>query len=490
MRSAMLLGGVLALAGCTVGPAYDPPELGLPEHYRFDEAGATEALNTPWWTGFGDPVLEELLAESISNNIDLRLAAARVDEFMARIGLTRSAAFPQVDYDAGAGRTQQSREIGAGAAGGPRVVEFFEANLNVGWELDLFGRIRRATDAALAEALAEEENRRAVLLSLVSSVATTYIALRSLDEQLTIADQRLQTRRDTLRLFTLQYENGVISRLELAQIRSELERTAATIPAIEREIGLLENALSVLLGRPPGPIPRGRALTKFAFPAIPAGLPSELLRQRPDLIAAEQRLIAANERVGVAVAAFYPRLALTASAGLASDDLSNFATGSAATYSLAAGLVGPLFTAGFLENQLNIAEAGERQALERYRSAVLVALREVEDALVSRSTTEAEGQAQSRQVDALADYAALAQQRYDNGYVGYLEVLDAERALFDADLQRVQIRASLLASYVAAYKAFGGGWITRAEALSGDADPRTEQPASGDLMDHDASGDN
>lgn len=458
------------VSACRVGPEYQPPALGVAaeDTFRFAMLEAAGDADAAWWSGFGDPVLDQYIEEALRNNIDLRVAAARVEEFAARIGLTRSSAFPQIGYDAGAARRQNSRELGVGAASGPRVSEFFETNLNVGWELDLFGRIARATDAAMADTLAAEELRRGLTLSLVSSVATTYIALQSLDEQLEISKRKLDTRQETVALFTMQFEQGVISRLELAQIRSEMERTAATIPAIEREIALLENALSVLLGRTPGEVDRGKSLGSLRMPPIPAGLPSDLLLRRPDLREAEQRLIAANERVGVAVAEFYPRFSLTGALGVASDDLSRLFRSSATTSSLAAGVAGPLFTSGFLENQLGVAEARERQALESYRAAVLTALRESEDALVTVTTTDAEAEAQGRQVEALAEYASLAQLRYDNGFVPYISVLDAERDLFDAELQRARLRASVLASAIGVYKAFGGGWVQIAESM---ADP-------------------
>jgi multidrug efflux system outer membrane protein len=455
---------ILALTACTVGPEYERPVLPESEVFRFALEGALDAADVAWWRGFNDPALAALVDEALKRNPDVRLAAARVEEFAARIGITRSAAFPQVDADAGAGRTRRSEEIGLAAAGGERVSDFFEANLNVGWELDVFGRIRRATDAAVADALAAEEARRGVILSLVTSVATSYIALRSLDEQLEIAQRKLDTRRETVELFELQLERGVISRLELAQIQSELQRTAAQIPVIKADIARLENALSVLLGRPPGEILRGRAVADLAAPPIPAGLPSDLLRRRPDLREAEQRLIAATDRVGVAAAAFYPRLSLTGSLGLASDELSNLFSSSATTSSIAAGALAPLFTAGFLENQLDAAEAVQRQTIERYRAAVLTALRESEDALVTRAATVAQRRAQAEQVEALARYADLARRRYENGFVSYLAVLDAERDLFDAELEQARLSASALAAVVGVYKAFGGGWVEIAES--------------------------
>lgn len=475
--AAAILSALLAAAGCVVGPAYERPALPEAEDFRFRTEGVQSAADLAWWERFDDPALDALIAEALASNLDVRIAASRVEEFAARIGVTRSAAFPQVGYDAAAARSQRSRELGVGAAAGPRVSEFFEANLSASWEIDLFGRIRRLADAAVADALAAEEARRGLILSLVSSVATSYIALRSLDEQLEISRRKLATREQTVDLFERQRARGVISELELAQIRSELERVAATIPAIERDIATLENALSVLLGRPPSDIARGRTLRQLRTPPVPAGLPSDLLLRRPDLREAELRVIAATERVGVAVADFYPRFALTAAFGFASDDLSNLFQTSANQWSLAAGLLGPIFTAGFLENQLGAAEAIERQTIDAYRAALLTALREAEDALVARATTIDQAGAQSRQVEQLDRYARLAQRRYDEGIVGYLEVLDAERDLFDAELEQARLRASLLAAHVALYKAFGGGWVALAEELAEAPPPPAATPA-------------
>jgi len=457
--------GAAGLQACTVGPEYEPPAMAVPAEFRFSIDGAIDAADTEWWRGFEDPVLDALIDESLANNNDIRTATANVEQFAAVIGLTRSQAFPQVDYDAGLGRTQNSRETGAAASG--RVSDFFEANLNVGWEVDIFGRIRRATDAAVADTLAAEEVRRGVILSLVTNVASTYIALLSLDEQLVIAERKLDTRRDTVDLFQLRLDRGIASALELEQVKSELERTAATIPSLRRDIAILENALSVLLGRPPGEIARGKTIETVGVPPIPAGLPSELLLRRPDLREAEQNLIAANERIGEAIAEFYPSFNLTAAFGFASDELQTLFQSSASQYTLGASMLGPIFTAGFLENQLESAEASERAAVSEYREALLTALRESEDALVTRSTTLEESAAQSRQTDALSRYADLAQKRYDNGYVDYLEVLDAERDLFDAQLEKVQLRADALTSVIEIYKAFGGGWVDLADSQTG-----------------------
>ncbi|MDX9912206.1 MAG: efflux transporter outer membrane subunit [Phycisphaerales bacterium] len=475
-RPALAILPLLALAGCRVGPDYQPPKTDVPDAYRFTLDGATGDADAAWWTAFNDPALVTLVEEALRNNRDVRVAALRVEEFAARVGIARSDKFPQVAYGADAAREQISREAGAGKSpSADRVVDVFSANLNVGWELDLWGRVARAEEAARADLLAQVETRRAVVLTLVTAVATSYTALLSLDEQLRIAHQSVETREKTLELFELQLSGGIISRLELEQVRSELERTRATIPTIERNIALVENSLSVLLARPPGPIER-TSLDAVSLPAIPAGVPSELLRQRPDLRASEQRLVAANARFGQAIADFYPRLQLTGLLGVASDDLSNLATSSAGIYQLAASVAGPIFTAGRLEGQRDAAEAASRGALEQYLQDILTALRESEDSLVTLSTTRSEFEVQGRQVDALASYAALAQQRYDNGFVGYLEVLDAERDLFDARLQSARLHASLYAASIGVYKAFGGGWIDRADALTSESSEPSETP--------------
>lgn len=462
---------VISLAGCAFGPDYARPDTPTPEQYRFAVEGQDGAAELAWWSAFDDPVLDALIGQAVARNYDVRIAASRVEEFAARIGIVRAEMIPQMSYGLGASEQQNSREIGAGKAGGDRVSSAFNASLNLTWELDLWGRVRRATEAARADLLTAEQNRRGVLLSLVASVATSYIELRGLDEQLRIAEQRLASRKQTLAMFEMQLEKGTLSEMEVAQARSEYERTAAAIPAIKRDISELENALSVLLGRPPGRIKRGLSLDELRQPPIPAGLPSQLLTRRPDLLAAEQELIAANARIGAAIAEFFPRIALTGSLGVASDDLSTLAGSSAGVYTLAASVTGPIFAAGRIQGQVDASRAAEQQALDRYLLKLLTALRESEDALVTVTTTRQEADAQARQLAALATYESLARRRFDNGYVGYLEVLDAERLLFDAQLQHVRLKANQLGSVIAVYKAFGGGWVDEADLPSQQSAP-------------------
>ncbi|WP_428386227.1 efflux transporter outer membrane subunit [Mucisphaera sp.] len=466
-RLLIILTLTLTLSACTVGPDYERPETTTPDQYRFTIEANPEHNDILWWQQFNDPRLNQLIEEALVNNLDTRIAAQRVEVFAAQLGITRAEAFPQVGYAANAGYDQISTEIGAGKTPGvDRRSAFYNASLQASWEIDLWGRIRRATEAAQADLLAAEENRRAIILSLVASVARTYINLRALDEQLEIARNSLTLRADSLKLFERQQAEGIISKLEVAQLRSEFERTAATIPAIERNIAQLENALSVLLGRQPGPITRGAPLEQLAPPLLPANLPADLLEQRPDLRAAEQNAIAANARIGVAKAAYYPRISLTGALGVASDQLENLPTSGAVLYQIAAGLTGPIFTAGAIEAGVDAAEAEQQIAIQTYFQTLLIALQEAEDALVTHTTTQQEAQSLTRQVAALENYANLASKRYDNGYASYIEVLDAERDLFDARLRLTELNANQLTTIINIYQAFGGSWLQTATKLA------------------------
>ena len=307
---------VIGLAGCAVGPDYERPQVDIPISWRITDSEARRVANIAWWQQFQDPVLDSLIETALQQNKDLAIAVARVDEFAARLNVTRSDLFPQVGYGGSAVR-QGISEASSGQPGGT-TSSLYSATVNVGWELDVWGRIRRASEAARADILAAEEGRRAVILTLVSSVATGYVGLRSLDWQLEIAQQTLQSREETLRLFEIQFAGGVTSQLQLSQVRSEYEEAAAQIPVIQRQIAQLENDLSVLLGHNPGPIPRGKSIDELALPIAPEEMPSDLLARRPDVSQAEQNLIAANARIGVARAQYFPSISLTGLLGFES----------------------------------------------------------------------------------------------------------------------------------------------------------------------------
>jgi multidrug efflux system outer membrane protein len=457
---------VLALAGCAVGPDYKRAPIEEPAKFRFQDPGDLESADTAWWTLFGDPVLEQLIGEALANNKDLRIAAARVEEFAGRLTVTRSQLYPQLRYNAGASRDRASEQMGPPIAGLNNPQTTYSAGLDASWEIDLWGRIRRLSDAGLADLLATEEARRGVVLTLVSTVATGYISLRDLDKQLAISQRTANSRGEALKLFELRFQGGVVSQIEVAQIRSEYEAAAAAIPAAERAIAQTENALSVLLGRNPGPIVRGRSVDDFKLPTVPAGLPSQLLERRPDIRQAEQNLIASNARIGAARALYYPTISLTGLFGVASGDLDNLFTSSARVWTFAGSVAGPIFTGGQVSGTVAQAEAQERQLLSAYERTIQGAFREVDDALVDHSKSRQRLAAQSRQVDALRDYSRLARLRYDNGYTSYLEVLDAERSLFNAELSYTQTQADVFNALVNIYKAMGGGWVEVADRLA------------------------
>ena len=306
-------------------------------------------------------------------------------------------------------------------------------------------------------------------------MATSYVTLIDLDRQLEIAKSTAASRGEFYRIFKLRFDGGVVSQVELEQARSDYELALSTIPVIEKQIGQQENALSVLLGRNPGPIARDRAIDKLGLPQVPAGLPSELLERRPDLRQAEQLLIAANARIGVAKAQFFPSISLTALLGTASASLSGLFQGAAKTWAYAGTLGQPIFTGGSLVSQLLVTEARQKQALLEYQKAIQTAFREVSDALIDQAKTREQLAAQSRQVAALRDYARLARLRYENGYTSYLEVTDAETKLFNAELQYVQAQGQLFFALINVYKAMGGGWVDQAERMTGRS--ATAEPA-------------
>ncbi len=461
---------LLLLAGCTVGEDYVRPAVDSPEAWRVDYEAAAGTANTPWWTLFDDPVLDTLVDTALRENKDIRIAAARVEEFAARVDIFRSGFYPQLGYDGGASRNRTSREVFGGEGEDARRYNDYSATANLSWELDVWGRIRRATEAARADLLAQEENRRAVILSLVSAVATSYVTLRQLDQQLEVAQETLETRSEALDLFELKLQGGLVSELEVAQVRTEYEQAASAIPPLERDIALTENALSILLGHNPEAMPRGKTIDEMTLPAVPAGVPSELLERRPDIRAAEQNLIAADARIDVARAQYYPSISLTGLFGYASEALSDLLQDSANVWSVGGSALGPIFTGGRISAQVRASEAVQRQTLVGYLQTIQTAFREVDDALITVQKSREQLVAQGRRVEALSDYARLARLRYDEGYASYVEVLDAQRFLFDAELEYVAVQGDVYGSLIGTYKAMGGGWVIEAQRSADETD--------------------
>lgn len=468
MRKTSILQMCLILAGCTIGPDYEPPDIDIPASYRYAENEARQLSNTLWWEQFQDPVLNELIRSALLENKDVKIAAARVEEFQGRYGTTRSLLFPQAGLDAMGQRSRAPRNDGPvplDSAVDP-VFSNYQAIFSVSWELDVWGRLRRLNESARADLLASEEGRRSVVLSLVSSVASSYVTLRELDRELDIARTTAKVRGESYEIFKLRFGAGTISELELAQNQSEYERTLASVAQLEPRVAQQENALAGLLGRNPGPILRGRELAQLTLPSVPAGLPSDLLQRRPDLRQAELNLISANAQIGAAKAQYFPTISLTGVLGSVSNQLSNLFTGPAATWSYGVGASVPIFTAGGIAGQVQQAQAIQQQALLSYQKAIQSSFSDVENALIMSSKSREQMASQARQVEALSTYARFARLRYDNGYTSYIEVLDAERSLFDAQLSYTRTRGTVFTSMIDLYKSTGGGWVAAAQELS------------------------
>ncbi len=468
----LLISGLLS--GCAaVGPDYVRPPVEIPASWRIDYAQATDLANSRWWEQFGDPVLNRLIEAGLRENLDMQVATARLDQYAGQLRSSRSQSYPQLSY-AGSGGSNRTTEHGFSplADSVSPWYEMYKASLTAEWQLDLFGKVRRQNEAAYARLLASEQGRRAVVLSVVSSVTTNYIALRALDRQLEIARATATNYGETLELFRQRYEGGVISELELFQIESQYQDALASIPALEAQIAVQENLLSLLLGRAPASLERGCCIDAFQTPAIPAGLPAELLTRRPDIRQAEQNLIAANAEIGVAKAQYYPTISLSGVLGSASTALGDFLHASSSVVELAAGASGSLFTFGAIEGQVDSAEAAERQALLLYRRTILNALREVNDALIGAQKKGEETAALVKRVEALRQYARLARLRFDQGVSSYLDVLIAESGLFAAELTVVRRQAEYQARMVELYSSLGGGWIDEADKLA--PAPRSE----------------
>jgi multidrug efflux system outer membrane protein len=459
------------LSGCTLGPRYTRPAVDLPQAWRIDYPQAAEVANTRWWRQFGDPALDELIDEALRENQDLRAAAARVDQFIGALTSTRSQFYPQIGYSFDASRNRATaRGPSPLPAGSDPYYSLYQGALNAAWQIDLFGRVRSLSEAAQAQVYASEQGRRGVILSVTTSVAASYIGLRGLDRQLEISRATADNYAGTLRIFELRFKGGVVSEVELAQVQSQYQQAVAAIPALERQIAAQENLISILLGRNPGPIPRGKTIEELVPPEIPADLPSTLLERRPDILQAEQVLVAATANIGAARALYFPTISITGLLGSVSTAWSDFLSGPASAWTLGAGLSGPIFTFGAIEGQVQSAEAQQREALASYRQTILNAFRETNDALVGAQKKLEEAQAQAKRTEALRDFARLSRLRFDNGYAGYLEVLYADNELFAAELAAVRVVAERFTELVNVYKAMGGGWVDEAEKLA----PRPE----------------
>lgn len=472
---------LLLLAGCKMGPNYRRPAADVGVQFRGAATTDTTSLaDLPWWEVFRDRQLQDYIREALDNNRDLSIAIARVAEARAIVGITRADLFPQIFGNATASRTRlseqthgrQSRATGtittpAGGAGTFVIttdkqdlyVNLYQATLDLAYEIDLWGRLRRSSEAARANLLATEYARRTVVSSLVADVATNYFQLRELDLELQIAERTFETRAESERLIRMRFEYGRANGLDLDRAVGETASTGAAIAQIQRALAQTENALCVLLGRNPGELRRGAALTaQPALPDVPPGLPASLIDRRPDVLQAEAGLIAANAQVGAAKALFFPRISLTGLLGFESDELDDWFAHRAHTWTVAGNLSQPIFQGGRFYFNYKAVQARREEALTFYLATIQQSLREVADALAARKYSVLEREQREIQVEALVHASELANRRYEGGRSDYLDVLDAERAQFSAELQLAQTELAELVSLVRLYRALGGGW--------------------------------
>lgn len=450
----------LTLTGCfMIGPDYQQPTGSIPDAWRFASAETVAASDTSWWEQFGDPHLTKLIEQALRYNKDLLIATATVEEYLGLYSITRADLFPQISANA-FGQQEKDSETTYGAAPTP-AYDSIQSTLNLSWEIDVWGRLRRATEAARANLYAQEEIRRTVVLTLATGVARSYVQLRELDVRLEIAKQTLVDRREAYRIAQARFDGELNSKAQVRQAESEVHNAAAIIPQLEKLIAQKEHELSVLLGHNPAAIERGLPLAELHLLGVPAGLPSELLARRPDIRQAEQGLIAANANIGVAKGEYFPKFTITGTFGTASANFSQLLSGPSGMWNYGVALAMPLFTAGKIAGQVKAAEAREQQALLNYQSILLQAFKETEDALIDNSKTREQVQALSLQEAALSEYLKLAWLRYNNGLTNYLEVLDAQRNLFNVKLSHATARSNSLQALINLYKAFGGSWMDK-----------------------------
>jgi NodT family efflux transporter outer membrane factor (OMF) lipoprotein len=464
--SAMRLSFVLVIGGltasCTLGRDYARPPVEVPGSHRFDSSpGPSSLADVQWFDLFRDETLRGLVADALERNFELRIAAERVLQARAAYGITRADRFPGVGVSADAVTSRASR---AGAArgipeGADTDVSYLQAGFSFGWELDVWGRLRRLNEAARAQYLATEAARHGVVTTLIADVSQMYFALRALDLELEIANRTRDVATEGLRLTEVRRASGIAGGLDVRQAEQLLFTATAQIASIEREIALAEHALSLLLGRAPGAVRRGQPLTAMqAPPSVPAGLPSSLLERRPDIRQAERALVSANAQIGAVKAEYFPRISLTGFLGVQSRALSDLLSGSAGLASAGLGASAPVFNAGRTRSNVQLAEAVYREALVNYERSIYTALRDVADALAAHERTIEERTQQERLVAALLESTRLATDRYRGGLDSYLPVLDAQRNLFRGELELARLRQRELASVVQLYRALGGGW--------------------------------
>ena len=456
MARYLLLVALLPLVvSCTLTPDYERPELEVPEQYLEPVPGGESVANLDWWELFHDEQLQLLIRTALDENKDLGIALSRIQEARLTVTAVRANQFPFLNLGGFFGREKQSRELFPGADSNDR----FRVAGDLTYQVDMWGQYSRATEAARADLLGTESAYRTVTISLVSEVANTYLLLRDLDKRLEVSERTLETRLDSLKIIQARFDKGTVPELDVYQAQIEVAVAETAIASFQRQIIQTQNALRILLGRNPGPVTRGDELTAQLFPpAVPTGLPSELLQRRPDVVQAEANLMSATATVGVAEALRYPSISLTGTFGAESTDLSDLNSGDAETWGIGANLFAPIFNSGQLKAQAEAARERAEQAMLLYESTLQQSFREVEDALVAVRTYNVENKSQARRAAAARNAARLSRARYDGGVVDYLEVLDTERTLFNAELAQSETLQLYYNAIVRLYGALGGGW--------------------------------
>lgn len=450
------------LAACKVGPKYKSPEVASPDLFRFDSVStaADTVINLQWWELFGDPDLKTLIDTALKYNQDVMIAASRIEEARAVYGFNKADLWPSIGYDGTAGRSKANIP----GLGLTDPFNNFQGMATLAWELDFWGKFRRANEAARAELLASEYGLRTIQISLISDIATLYFILLDYDARLNISRQTLQTRKESTRIIQERYNEGIVAEIDLNQAQIQEAIAASAVPLYERLVAQTENALSILLGSNPKAIVRNSTLQdQVVPPEIPSGIPAAVIARRPDINQAEQFVVAQNARIGVAVAMRFPSISLTGMFGAASNDLSNLLSNESMIWSVSGGILGPIFQFGKNKRRVDIERQRFKQDSLLYTQIILQAFREVEDALVEIQTLERESQARLQQMEAASNAASLSHERYDGGVTSYLEVLDSERSNFDARLAAAQTYQEYLNAYVYLYKVLGGGWISEEE---------------------------
>ncbi len=460
----IILGTVLLFEACKVGPNFKTPEKQIDPStvYRYDSlqlAMADSSLNIRWWDLFDDPAVEDLIKIGLEENKDLLIASSRIEQARAQLGYTKAGMWPSIGYSAGA----QRGNVIQGAPTNGDVSNIFTGFGTLGWEIDFWGKYRRANEAAKAELVASEFGKRTVQIGLISSIAGTYYQLLDFRWREMIARKTLELRQASLEIIQARYDKGIVPEIDLNQAQIQRAIAASSVPIYQRHVAQTENALSILLGRNPSPITLGKELENQNLPPdIPVGLPSLLMERRPDVLQAENLLHAQTARVGVAVAQRFPSIGLTGILGVASTDISDL-TSNGLAWNIAGSLTGPLFEFGKNKKRVEIEKQRTEQVMYEYERTVITAFKEVEDALVEIHTLKDELQARQDHVNAAQNALRLSAERYDKGVTSYLELIESQRQAFEAELSLSETTQMLFNGYVKLYKALGGGWLSEEE---------------------------